>query len=93
MSKMLDAFIAFERETAHKLDAHSIVGVPLGTRLQRIVRHRNGWQLWTATRDYTYGTFYVLGDSGVVKTITSRRDEGDEVINARPSDDTIRRQS
>lgn len=91
MSRMLDAFIQYERETRGKLDAHSIVGVPVGTRLQRIIRGVNGWTLWVATRDYKHGTYYVLHNTGLAENITVRGDEGDNEFVMRPSDDTIRR--
>lgn len=93
MSKMLDAFIAYERELRDRPDTHSIVGVPVGTRLLRIIRYSNSWQLWIATRDFMNGTYYMLDDDGSMRSVTSRADEGDEIINVRPSDDTIRRQS
>lgn len=90
---MLDAFIAFERETRDRLDTHRVVGVPVGTRLQRIIRHGNSWQLWIATRNFMDGTYYMLDDNGSMRSVTSRPDEGDEIITVRPSDDEIRRQS
>ena len=93
MSRLLDAFIAYERDRSVQLDAHRIVGVPVGTRLQRIIRNEDGWQLWVATRDYVYGTYYLLYSDGSMYSVTARPDEGDEYIQVRPSDDTIRRQS
>lgn len=81
---MLDAFIAFERD---RQATHSVVGVPVGTRLQRIIRHEYGWQLWVATRDFAHGTYYVLYNNGAMDNITTRSDEGDEIIFVRPSDD------
>lgn len=90
MSNLLDAFIAYEFETKDRLAAHSVVGVPVGTRLQRVIRHENGWQLWVATRDFVHGTYYLLGNDGSMVSITVREDEGDEIITVRPSDDAVR---
>lgn len=93
MSKLLEAFIAFERETRDRLGDHNTLAVPVGTRLQRIIRNDNGWQLWLSTRDYKHGTYYLLNNDGSMQMVVARPDEGDEITNSRPSDDEIRRQS
>lgn len=85
---MLDAFVDYERRVSN-IDHHTTVGVPVGTRLQRIIRLSNGWLLWVATRDYMHGTYYMLYDNGRMDNITSRADEGDEITYVRPSDDVI----
>ena len=59
---------------------HAVIGVPLGTRLQRIIRHDNAWQLWVSTNDYVYGTYYMLYDDGRAASTTVREDEGDETF-------------
>ena len=67
-----------------------LVGTPLGTRLQRIVRMEHGWRLWLSTNDYVHGTYLECHNSGMIERITVREDEGDEVILIRPTDNTIR---
>jgi hypothetical protein len=37
-----------------------------------------------------FGTYLELHDTGRVVNITTREDEGDEIIHARPSDEEIR---
>jgi len=69
---------------------HNVIGVPHDTRLRRITRVTDAWRVWTDTRDYVYGTFLILHDSGRVERITTRYEEGDEVMQVRPSDDEIR---
>lgn len=64
--------------------------MPPGTRLHRIIRLYHGWRVWIATRDFIYGTYLELHDTGRVVNITTREDEGDEIIHARPSDEEIR---
>ena len=66
------------------------LATPLGTRLQRIIRLPRGWRLWLATRDFVFGTYLELHDTGRVVNITTREDEGDEIFQARPSDKEIR---
>ena len=88
---MLEAFIAYERDHKTVISLNKrLIGFPLGTRLMRINRGADNWQLWTATRDYIHGTFTVLWDDGHVETITVREDEGDEIINVRPSDKELK---
>ena len=91
MSRMLEAFIAYERETRDRLGDYNTMSVPIGTRLQRIIRLDNGWKLWVATRDYIHGTYYILDNDGSMTMVTARSDEGDEIAHTRPSDDAIRR--
>jgi hypothetical protein len=69
---------------------HTIVGMPPGTRLYRIVRLPRGWRLWIATRDYISGTYLELFEDGRVMNCTARVDEGEEVFWVRPSDQSIR---
>ena len=64
---------------------HNTIGVPLGTRLQRIIRLPNGWRLWIATADFVFGTYLELFDDGRILRCTTRKDEGDEVYWVRPS--------
>ena len=89
---MLDAFIAYERETRDRLEGHRFIGVPIGTRLRAIMRGENSWRLWIATNDFKHGTYYTLYNDGAIYSTTARRDEGDEHIVVRPTDDMIRRQ-
>ena len=93
MGRMLDAFIAYERELRDRPATHNLGGVPVGTRLLRIIRHDNSWQLWVATRDFKYGTYYMLNGDGSMQMVTTRVDEGDDITYSRPSDDTIRRRT
>ena len=62
------------------------IGVPPGTRLQRIIRLPHGWCLWIATNDFMYGTFIELQDSGAILHVVCRVDEGDEIMQVRPAD-------
>lgn len=62
------------------------VFVPLGTRCMRIIRQPDGWLVWLSTRDYRYGTYLRLYDSGAVKRVVTRVNEGDEIICVRPPD-------
>ena len=62
------------------------IGVPPGTRLQRIIRLEHGWWLWIATTDFVYGTYIVLYDNGRIIHCTIRADEGDEIMQVRPAD-------
>jgi phage gp46-like protein len=68
---------------------HEIVGLPIGTRLHRIVRLQHGWRLWIATADYVHGTYLLLHDSGGVERVVVRIDEGDEVSLVRPNDTVV----
>ena len=63
-----------------------IVYIPIGTRLMRVVRAGDGWQLWIATADYEYGTYLLLRADGSVLNITARRDAGDDAFVVRPAD-------
>ena len=85
---MLDALIVYERTRNQRIDPrYNIIGMPVGTRLMRMVRKDTSWILWLATRDYIYGTYLQVWDDGHVERVTIREDEGDEVITVRPSDD------
>jgi hypothetical protein len=88
--RMLQAFAEFEHRARIALERHAIVGVPTGTRLMQIIRHENGWQLWVSTADFKYGTYFMLYEDGRVTSTTIRRDEGDDTITVRPSDEFIR---
>lgn len=89
---MLDAFIAYERERSTVFSINqSLVGLPPGTRLMRIVRRPGSWILWLSTRDYTFGTYLQVYDDGHIERITLREDEGDEFMSIRPSDEEISR--
>lgn len=68
---------------------HNTIHVPLGTRCHRVTRISNGWRVWLNTRDYLYGTYLVLYDDGGAIRVTTRPDEGDEVIYVRPCDQDI----
>jgi len=93
---MIEAFIEYEERRAQlatHVDPnadHSVVGVPLGTRLQRIIRLDNGWRLWLATNDFKHGTYLDIHNNGMIVRVTVRADEGDECFVVRPSDDHIR---
>jgi len=52
----------------------------------RIERLAHAWRVWLATRDYVWGTYLLLHDSGQVERVTARVDEGDEVYTVRPTD-------
>ena len=68
-----------------------MVATPPGTRLQRIIRLPHGWRLWTATKDFRFGTYLELFDDGRILHCTTRADEGDEYFWSRHSDETIKR--
>jgi hypothetical protein len=70
-------------------DRHTMA-TPPGTRLMRIIRLPRGWRVWTATRDFVFGTYLELFDDGRVLNCTVRDNEGDDYYWTRPSDDTIR---
>jgi len=72
------------------VDEHSVVGCPPGTRLLRIERLEHAWRVWLSTRDYVWGTYLLMHDSGQVQRVTARVDEGDEVYVVRPTDDVVR---
>jgi hypothetical protein len=86
---MLEGF-ALYKEPILTNTIHATVGVPPHTRLKRIIRTDIGWLLWVATRDYIFGTYFLLYDSGRVERITCREDEGDDIMVIRPSDEEIR---
>ncbi len=90
--RMLNAFAAHELSTrvANKSADHSVVGVPLGTRLMRIIRSQQSWRLWLSTADYKHGTYLDLFHNGMIIRVVVRVDEGDEVFVVRPSDEEIR---
>jgi hypothetical protein len=71
-------------------DPKQIIGFLPGTRLMRVIRLHNGWQLWTATRDFINGTWYEMHDDGSAYRWTCN-EEGDECILIRHSDEAIRR--
>ncbi len=89
--RMIAEFIKYEQTRASlatHVDPnadHSVVGVPLGTRLQRIIRRHGAWMLWIATQDFHHGTYLLLHDNGMVIRVTSRADEGDEEFVVRPA--------
>ena len=62
------------------------IGVPPGTRLQRIIRLSTGWLQWLATSNYIHGTYIVLYDDGRIIHVVCRVDEGDEFMQVRPAD-------
>lgn len=64
----------------------NIVGMPPGSRCQRIVRLRHAWMLWVSTNDYKHGTYLLLCDTGEVVRVTVRDEEGDEHFLVRPAD-------
>ena len=70
---------------------HNTISTPIGTRLHRIIRLPHGWRLWLATRDFIYGSYLELFDSGEIMSNTTRIDEGDDTYWVRPSDEDIRR--
>ena len=88
MSKLIDSFatLPYPELTPEQC----LVGMPIGSRLHRIIRLEHGWRLWISTNDYVYGTYLECHNSGIVKRITVRPDEGDEEIMVRPTDNTIR---
>jgi hypothetical protein len=89
---MIQAFTDYERRDPATVSIrHTIVGMPLGTRLLRMIRQRDCWWLWLATSDYVYGTYLCVYDDGRVERVTVREDEGDEIMLVRPSDEEIRR--
>lgn len=65
------------------------IGVPPGTRLQRINRYNNGWLLWTATNNFRHGTYLLLYDDGRIMHCVTRVDEGDEIMQVRPADKEV----
>lgn len=69
---------------------HCIVGMPIGSRCQRIERMPDGWRVWVSTKDFVLGTWLELYDDGHVTHNTIRDGEGDEFFTVRPSDDEIR---
>jgi hypothetical protein len=74
-----------------QLRTHNIDTIALmpGTRLQRIIRLSYGWRLWTATRDYVFGSYLELYNDGTIANWTTREDEGDEFFFSRPADKDI----
>jgi hypothetical protein len=62
------------------------IATPPGTRLMRIIRLPRGWRLWTATRDYVFGSYLELFEDGRILNVTTRVDEGDEMFWSRPPD-------
>jgi hypothetical protein len=57
----------------------------LPTRLKRIIRKPTSWQVWTETNDFILGTYFTLWDNGCILRVTVREDQGDEVMEVRPS--------
>lgn len=83
-----------ERANESALLLHATIGCPIGTRLHRIVRvTQDQWMLWTATKDFVYGTYLLLNHDGSIERVTARQDEGDEIWTVRPSDYEILRNS
>ena len=62
------------------------IGIPLGTRLLRIVRTTDGWRCWIATRDFIHGTYLHLHNDGSITRVVVRVGEGDEIMQVRPPD-------
>lgn len=87
--RMLEGF-ALYKEPVWQPSNHDVMATPIGCRLLRIIRLPRGWRLWVATRDFIYGTYLELHDTGRVVNITTRADEGDDIFQARPSDEEIR---
>jgi hypothetical protein len=88
----VQAFADYERLHNYLPSHHRVLGMPLGTRLHRIVRQSDHeWLLWLATNDFVFGTYLLLDNDGTVTRVTVRNDEGDEINIVRPSDDAIRR--
>ncbi len=88
---MLQAFREYEARGARVLVDHSIVGIPVGSRLRRIIRKPNGWWIWMATTDFIHGTYLDVRNDGQITRVTIREDEGPEEFVIRPSDDVITR--
>ena len=86
MSRMLDAFIAYERNTQHMPDVSNVIGMSPGTRCYRIIRTDSGWRVWTATRDFIHGSYIELHNDGSAYRWECRPDEGDECIMIRWDD-------
>ncbi len=83
---MLDAFIAYERNTQHMPDTSHIIGMSPGTRCYRIIRTDSGWRVWVATRDFIHGSYIELHNDGSAYRWECRPDEGDECIMIRWDD-------
>ena len=63
----------------------------LSVRLRRIIRLPNGWRLWTDTNDFVLGTYYELHDNGRCVRHVIRDDQGDDIMQVRPSTEEILR--
>lgn len=88
---MLQAFADYEqRDPATVGPRHTVVGMPVGTRLLRMIRKPGCWWLWIATSDFIFGTYLCVYDDGRIERVTVREDEGDDIITIRPSDEFIR---
>jgi hypothetical protein len=87
---MLAGFGLYREPHGYPLGDHHTIGMPLGTRLQRLIRLPHGWRLWVSTKDFRYGTYLELHDSGRIVKFTSREGEGDEFFQVRPSDEELR---
>lgn len=85
--RMIQAFADYEHLYHQPTGVdHSVIGVPVGTRLVRVNRLRNGkWRLWLATKDFIYGTYLDLCSNGMVLRVTVRDGEGDEAFIVRPA--------
>ncbi|SRR6187399_1660682 len=83
---MLDAFIAYERNTQHMPATHNTIHMSPGKRLLRIIRGDDGWKVWMATRDFIHGSYIELHNDGSAYRWECRPDEGDECIMIRPDD-------
>jgi len=86
MSRMLDAFIAYEKTHSEMHHGHNTIGMQPGTRLYRIERTDSGWRIWTATRDFVHGSYIELHNDGSAYRWECRPDEGDECIMIRWDD-------
>ena len=89
--RMLDGFASYRVpvQNTSGLD-HDTIGMPLGTRLMRVIRLTHGWRMWIATNDYKYGSYLEFYDNGLIIRVTTRPDEGDEIFWVRPCDALIR---
>ncbi len=58
----------------------SRTGLP--TRIQGALDRLEGgvWRLWLHTPDFVHGTYLKLYSNGMIERITTRVDEGDEIV-------------
>lgn len=84
--RMLEGFAEYAEPVTSGGGDHNTIAVPIGTRLYRLIRLPHGWRVWTATKDFKYGSYYELFDDGRVLNCTERADEGPEIFWVRPKD-------